>query len=179
MSTLLLAPHSDDEALFAAFLVMRHQPDVVVCLGDPSPEIRELRERETTHALSHMGFRGNLWFWLHAEGEADRRALRQDLLDPLWSSYDRVFAPAVHPDGHPEHNLVGEVALDVYGSGQTTCYHTYTRLGGRTRDGREVPFHPGWIGPKLRALSVYQTQHVHPDRQPWFTSMIDLREWVA
>lgn len=179
MSYLLLAPHSDDEVLFASFSILHYQPDIVIIAGDPDRRIREIRERETRLALNHLGARGKVWWWPHVEGQIDKRALKHDLLDTLFALYGTVFAPAVEPHGHLEHNMVGEVALEVYGPKHVVSYLTYTRDRGRSRDGKEVPFLAPWVSQKLQALSFYKSQIAHPERQPWFTSLIDLREWVA
>ncbi len=189
--TLLLAPHSDDETLFASFIVLRFNPDVVVCANDPDEAIRKLRVLETQRALGALGhnWEQKLRFWPYEEGKLDKDTVKGNLsthvagpIDPMFeprAGYEFVFAPAVETNGHEEHNLVGEAALETFGPKQTLSYLTYTRTGGRSRDGREMPFLSEWVGAKLRALSEYKTQHALPGRQEWFTSMLDLREWVS
>jgi hypothetical protein len=59
--------------------------------------------------------------------------------------------------------------------GQRVCtFHTYT-AGGKVRGGVPVPFHPEWIGQKLRALARYQSQLRHPRAHGFFID--DLREY--
>lgn len=184
MTALLLAPHADDETLFAAYTLMRYRPHVVVCLkaGDRSG-------RETEEAIAELGLDpyghiddaepgAGLEQWPYAE----ERPIPNDLLELLWTrrdEYDRVFAPAVEEGGHEQHNEIGRIAVTVFGVGRVTGYLTYTRAGGRSTWGTLVEPTTDWIAMKLRALSCYQSQIDRDATRPWFYDQLDLREWVA
>jgi LmbE family N-acetylglucosaminyl deacetylase len=196
MRTLLLAPHSDDEILFAAYTIARHECQVAIVARDPDEGIAEVRLMESTKAVGQMARRASVRYLGHVEGAISEPRLRKDLerflpdnddsFDPLvaqaggYTEPVHVFAPVVEDDGHDEHNLVGRLAVEVFGLGSVTAYPTYTRHGGRTTDvGREVPIENEWIIQKFWALSCFKSQIAHPARRPWFYDLLDMREWYA
>jgi len=176
MRAVLFAPHSDDETLFAAWLIIRHRPIVFVVADDPDPLVASTRRQETVRALCCLQPDLSVHFSGLIEGQFDLHDVGREMRKIHGAT--QVFAPAVEEGGHAEHNMVGQQAVAVWGEGMTTRYSTYTRSGGRTRMGAEVPYRSAWIALKLKALSCYRSQHEIPARAPWFTSMIDLREWV-
>lgn len=184
MKSLLLSPHNDDAELFASFLCLRHQPHVVVCLrsfrmGERSYPHRQFRmtfqerEAETAAAMEILGCSWEQWTIPDnlPEPEGYLRPALARLEEREW---DQVFAPAVEKEGQFQHNLIGELADEAFGS--VAHYTTYTKSG-RSRDGEEVPFEPEWPALKLRALACYVTQIKHPSTRAHF---IDggLREYV-
>lgn len=169
---------NDDAELFAAFSCLRYRPDVVVCLRSYVEEARygvtaETREAETAAALEILGCSWEQWPY------RDDRPIPGDFFDLLMTrrdDYDRVFAPAVEDGGHEHHSKIGQVAEAVFGD-RVVSYLTYTRHGGRSRDGVEVVPEPGWIAKKSRALACYRSQIALPDMAPHFVG--ELREWYA
>ena len=92
---------------------------------------------------------------------------------------DIVIAPSYEEGGHEQHNAVAQAATSVFG-GDVIHYLTYTREGGRSRDGYLVkPDDPEWIALKLRALACYRSQLRIENCRPWFTDLLDLNEWLA
>jgi LmbE family N-acetylglucosaminyl deacetylase len=177
MNSLLLAPHADDETLFAAYTILRERPDVVVCFRAPRDgRAQEIREQETAAA---MGFLGAEWEqWPYSEG----RELPRDFLDLLVrraGEYERCYAPAVEGGGHDEHNAVGRAAVAAFGPDRVGGYLTYTRDGGRSKWGDLVEPEPGWIALKLEALACYRSQIEREATRSWFYDLLDLREWSA
>jgi glycosyltransferase involved in cell wall biosynthesis/LmbE family N-acetylglucosaminyl deacetylase len=164
----LFAPHNDDETLFAAFTVLRHRPNVVVCYesvrdyGDP-----RLREAETRDAMSVLGAT-SVQQWAGGDLIAQMRELDERMRP------DRVWAPSVR-SSHPEHVAVARAAAEVFGP-RVTTYHTYIH-GTKVRSEQVVPFEPGWIGQKLRALARYDSQIRHPRAHEFFLE--DLREYYG
>ena len=109
MKSVLLSPHNDDETLFCAYTVMRYKPLVVVVTDCMNMEDKGidfmLRRRETLEAMSILG------------ADVIFLGLRDDMFDDLDLEMaieglkpDKVFAPALYPNGHKTHNLVGKVA---------------------------------------------------------------------
>lgn len=177
MSSLLIAPHSDDEILFASYLIRKYAPTVVIVADDPDPTQALLRRGESERACKLLDARVEP-HWLHfTEGAINRDELKSRLAD---FSATQVFAPAVEASGHDEHNLVGEVALELYGK-KVRPYLTYTRAAGRSRNpyGEIYPWSVECISRKLRALAEFRTQIQHPARRPWFYDQLDMREWFA
>jgi LmbE family N-acetylglucosaminyl deacetylase len=120
---ILLAPHNDDECLFTAYTIMRHKPLVVVCTDGMNYSHKGVdfvaRRRETLNAMEVLGARV-LFLGLRDDclEEADLE-LAIEGLKPA-----RVFAPACYPNGHKGHNIVGKVALELWGS-KVVKYATY------------------------------------------------------
>jgi LmbE family N-acetylglucosaminyl deacetylase len=173
-STLLLAPHSDDETLFCCWTLLREHPDVVICLQDP--EDAKGRSIETQMAMDTLRHKGNLIFWDHKEQATDPSDLLNSLAE-IRQYYEWCYAPQPEPGGHEEHNAVGFAAKKLFGE-NITYYKTYTRSTGRSRGSVEVEYEPLWLARKLRALACYVSQHDHPHRRYWFEQP-DLREWYA
>lgn len=161
MTGVLFSPHNDDETLFAAFTVIRYQPEVVVCFksardyGDAG-----LRECETRAAVKVLGAPfGEQW----DGGDLRMRMQLYDQYRPF--PIPRVWAPS--PDtSHPDHLTVARAARDVFGD-RVTYYHTY-RDGEKVRAARPVTFDPGWLELKLRALACYRSQIQHPRAHQFF-----------
>lgn len=187
MKAAILVPHADDETLFASSFIMRYDPDVYLCYMPEPTEERETRTDEFKRALVEL--HGDDEFtWLGAYEGGDLLGLKKRLEDwlppPLFLDrrrnavyYDHIIAPVPYEHGHAEHNRVGELALEVYGPGNVTLYHTYTRSGGRIAGATRIELSPGEVVRKLRALACYRSQIEHEARRPWFTSQLDLTEW--
>ena len=183
MTALLLSPHNDDEVLFASYLCLRYHPHVIVCLRSGVQErygvYASEREEETEEAMRHLGCTWEQWPYQDQSFDHFRGigALRGGF-EALAGQYDHCFAPAVELEGHEQHNLIGQLAREVFGD-RITHYLTYTRDGGRSRDGvPNEPDEPEWIAAKMQALACYRSQlRVHNCR-PWFYEQLDLREWI-
>jgi LmbE family N-acetylglucosaminyl deacetylase len=175
MSDLLLAPHADDETLFASFLVQRYKPIVVVVIDDGrehggellaalvAQDVREYRELKFPPGFD----RSMLKTWLH------------DFVEERgWP--ERVFAPWPEPEGHEDHNEVGVAAIEYFGRDLVTSYLTYAPRGERSRGGMlSEPEHPEHVRQKLIALGCYRSQILNERTRPWFYDLLDMREWVA
>lgn len=182
MSATLLAPHNDDETLFASYLVQKFRPRVFVCLRSQVQYDRygitaERRERETKAALRELGL-GKTRDYLQL-GELDSKPrwhlLRRELTAVVPRS-GPVFAPAYEDGGHEQHNELAVIARDLFGS-RVIAYATYVRGQEKTRSKTEVVPEPAWIVGKLRALACYRSQIEEPSCRPWFLG--DLREYLV
>lgn len=185
MTALLLAPHNDDEVLFASFLCLRYRPHVVICLrsfrmADPSyPGGHAVsffeREFETELAMKSLGC---LWTQLMRPDDpyaVDWTGFREEILD-IAPDPEIVFAPADEDGGHEQHNQVARLADHIYGEERVTHYLTYTAAG-RSRSENEVGFEPEWIVTKLHAMACYKSQAAHPATRSHFIDN-GLREYV-
>lgn len=180
MTALVLSPHNDDCELFCAFSALDTQAHVIVVLRSQVQQDRYgitalTREAETVEAMRELDLNYEQWDFL------DRDPDWSEVLDAMYGlaehEWDPVFAPAVEVDGHEHHDRVGEMALEVFGPDRVTSYLTYTRTGGRSRNGVEIVPEPDWIERKHRALACYRSQIAEPSCRPWF--MGDLREYVV
>lgn len=177
--SIVFAPHGDDETLFAAYTCMRERAHVIICTQDADPEIRKKRSLETTSAITILGCSHHEWPMPASDPDWDAAKIWME----SWNSYqlvastpDRVYAPAVHPEGHAQHNKVGELALEVFQE-KVIPYTLYAPRAVRHVGGQEIVPTTDEIARKLRALACYQTQIENPATRPWFFELLDLREW--
>ena len=166
-AAVLFAPHADDEALFAAFSMIRYRPRVVVCFpssGDYGDTAARLEESRAAAAILGSG-PVEQWDGLDLVGkmaELDAR-LRPTI----------AFAP--HPaSSHPEHSAVAHAAAEAFGD-RLRRFHTYDDAG-KVRRGDLVAHEPGWADLKRRALACYRTQREHPRARRFFDD--DLAEYL-
>jgi LmbE family N-acetylglucosaminyl deacetylase len=183
VTALLLAPHNDDETLFAGFSVQRFSPHVVTCFQSWAQEQRggpshSVRQEETIRACWNLG--ATDWEqWLVRDDAPDAEMLAALLIEIRdRQGWDMVLAPAFEDGGHEQHNLVAEMALGVFGEHRLVTYLTYVRGSGKTRSDTEVPFDAMMVSKKMRAMSCYRSQIAVENTRYWFCDET-LREWYA
>lgn len=157
---ILLAPHADDETLFACYTLLREKPCVVLCLpGAERHGAREVRQAEFATAMKIVGCP---WISLmDIDLEAGLRLLKPD----------HVWAPLPEEGGNFDHNWIGGLALHLW-PGAVTFYTTYTEHG-RTTAGELVEVEPHWLGLKRAALSCYKSQLASPGTRDHFFRAMD------
>ena len=171
MNALLVAPHADDESLFACYLALRLRARVVVCLD--SGLIRFL---ELTDAMDVLGCE---WSMIRTPEDDPNWGLVQSTIE--WDAKDAttLIAPAYEDGGHEHHNRVARI-VDELDHPHVVRYLTYVRGRGRST-GVEVPSSQPMRDLKLAALLCYQSQIKNPATAPWFPggAYSDMREWIA
>ena len=121
---LLLAPHNDDEVLFAAYTIMREKPLVIVITDGWQHVHRynisvEQRRRESVEAMNMLC--APILFM----GLPDDNFIEDELRERLkWIDADVIYAPEVYQNGNPQHNMVGRVAKELFGD-KVKTYSTY------------------------------------------------------
>lgn len=182
MTALLLAPHHDDETLFAAYTCLRHKPHVVTCFASHVQASRggpdhDTRLWETKMALATLGIE------THQQLPVRDDVVDEEMLASCLAEVERtsrwtvVFAPAVEDGGHHQHNLVGTLAEQVFGADRLRSYMTYRRGKGRSVSANEVPYEADWPAVKFKAMACHSSQINLPDCRPWFSNWD--REWYA
>ncbi len=152
---ILLAPHPDDETLFAAYTLLEHHPIVLVCYpGAARHGAPEKRLAELADAMRVLDCK-----WAPPPNGDLEESLRRFDVDHAW-------APYPEPGGHSVHNRVGELAVELW-PGRVTWYTTYTEEG-RSTAGALVSPKDGWQQLKIRALNCYASQIAHPGTRPHF-----------
>lgn len=177
MGTLFLQPHSDDGTLFAAWTILRYRPHVVTCFeshvqaqrGGPDHATRLWEDKM---ALFQLGIRDFTQLPVRDDGP-DEQMLVACLEEFKEQEWERVFAPAVELGGHAQHNMVGDVAAQLWED--VTFYTTYVRGQGRTRTDHEVSYEDDWPAAKFRAMACYVSQINTENCRPWFSDWD--REW--
>lgn len=174
---LLLSPHNDDEALFAAYTLLRHRPLVLTCLDGARkasyPTVSQ-RVAESAAAMTMLGCDyDHLWIPVDDRGWQEEVESRVALrgIDP-----EHVWAPFPEPDGHRHHNRLGELATRLW-PGRVSFYSTYTHTDAtgvrRSTQGSPVPYENGWPELKRRALDCYRTQIEREGTRMHFTQPLD------
>lgn len=158
---ILLAPHNDDEALFASYIIQNYHPLVVIVTDSYIQEKRGdgvdafTRIVETQLAMEILG--AELQFLGIPDDLLTDQRLRESLVQFDAKEIETVFAPAIE-GGHPHHDLVGRVADEMF-PGKVWHYSTYTK---------DRPYPAGHIRvyataemkkKKLAALDCYRSQH--------------------
>lgn len=161
MTTLLLSPHNDDEALSASYIALRERPKViVVLLGARKKDYADPVERvaESAAAMDLLGCEfEQLWFPIDqgVDWELVEMRLRAEPVP------DRVWVPVPEPGGHSHHNKLARVAAEIW-PGRLSYFSTYrvNEAGWpiRTTHGQPIEEHAHWPALKRQALDCYQTQ---------------------
>lgn len=165
MTSILFAPHGDDETLFAFYTLLRYRPHVVVVLTSGAT-----RFFETQAAAKVAGV--TVEQWGHPEHAPDWARIRRQVHEAV-SGFDRIMGPAFEVGGHEHHNGVAGV-LDDYED--VRSYLTYRRGHGRSSGGVEVVPTQDERELKRQALDCYKSQLADPATAPWFGD--DQREFV-
>lgn len=168
---LLLAPHPDDESLFAFYQLLRHQAHVYVLL-DSIPS----RQAEFAAAMRIAGRSwtySNIW-----EGDPKWRILEGAIATDA-ADYDTLIAPAFEEGGHEHHNRVASI-VDTLSHPRVIRYLTYRRGYGRSEGGIKIAASLEERQLKARALNCYVSQRHDPQTAAWFPAGAygTLDEWI-
>jgi LmbE family N-acetylglucosaminyl deacetylase len=160
VSSLLLAPHADDETLFAFYALLRDGADVLVCL-EPGQERRQ--ELEAAMKIANRG-------WAVLEPSQPEKNPDWTVIgDAIWEyaqAYETIIAPAFEGGGHEHHNCVAAIAATL--AKPVTAYYTYERGQARTARGMYVVASAAERVLKRRAMDCYKSQIAREDTAPWF-----------
>jgi len=181
MKALLLAPHNDDEALFASFTCIREKPSVVVVTDswiqfDRGDGITaEQRKKESEEAMAILGC--SVSFLGIPDNTLGNNKKSREVLRAQFKKFspDVVYAPAIQ-GGNKHHDLVGLVALECFPN--VLQYTTYSKQSLYTKGEVEIVPTPGEFELKERALACYKTQQAHPWTAPHFAAVEGKSEWL-
>lgn len=160
---LLLAPHSDDETLFASFVQLEHRPKVVVCLQGrrarhlPRNATREAESRASAEVL------GTDVVFIESPCDPPDWRTVENFVRSLGAGAEHIFAPLPEVDGASQHNAIGNLAVGLFGADRVTFYATYTLHSGRTQTGARIEERDGWPALKQQALACFRSQSGKPD----------------
>jgi LmbE family N-acetylglucosaminyl deacetylase len=176
---IFLAPHNDDESLFAAYTLMRVKPLVIIITdsyiqpgrGDSGCSMEE-RRKETIDAMNLIGC--PVLFMGIPDTELTKDVLCERLkgFDP-----ETVYVPALQ-GGNPQHDLINKVALELFGKDKCEQYCTYTKTELYTTGGWEVAPTQQEIELKNKMLDCYQSQINLPSTAPHFEAVRNRSEWL-
>lgn len=176
---IVLAPHNDDESLFLAYTLMRVKPLVIVVTdsyiqparGDKGCEPAK-RRQETIEAMKIAEC--PVLFMNIPDTILDEKILRERLkgLNPA-----RVYAPAIHEGGNVHHNIVGKVALEMFGD-RCERYTSYNSTELYIEGNFEIKPTQEEKNLKGKMLACYTSQVNLPSTRPHFEAVIDKPEWL-
>lgn len=179
--TLFLAPHNDDEALFAAYTLMRKKPLVFIITDAHIQTNRgekgcdaETRWNESKKAMEILGCP------VIRLGIKDYELVLANLINFFQftlSGFDEIYAPAMQ-NGNPHHDIVSEAAKYVWGD-KVKYYSTYAFGEFFTKGNIEVIPTEEEYQLKLKALDCYQSQINLPSTAEHFKAAKDAKsEWL-
>jgi LmbE family N-acetylglucosaminyl deacetylase len=185
---LLIAPHNDDETLFAGFLIQKVKPDCVVIVYDSYIQVqrgftrcsKSARREESCQALSLIGVPTARFLGFADSQLADAKEIAQ-ALSVTFPKATEVWAPVEEEGGHTQHNLVASAATAAFGDKIVDRYLMYIRGQGKSTSTQPVEIRPEWIIPKLKALACYRSQIEIPELGcwPWFIESLTEYLYVA
>lgn len=181
---LFVAPHNDDAVLFGAFTLQRERPHVFTVFDSFLQVSRghvacraAVRQKEDIAATTILGCCIDFG---HIPDDEPAQTVRDLLSKRLanWRHAAEVWLPAVQEDGHEQHNLVGEVGLQVFAGSKIHRYLTYTRILGKSTAGIRVDCTGSMVLKKLQSLACYRTQMEIDALGCWPHFLRDQNEYV-
>lgn len=177
--SLAIIPHQDDDSLFMAFTLLREKPLVLFVTDSYIQAQRgdgitaDQRNGEALKAMEILGCSacfGTI---------PDTQITREELLSLFHRFYgfDKVYAPMPYENGNPHHNLIGEVAKEVWPN--VIQYATYTRTNLWMNGKTEIIPTPEELALKNRALACYRSQILLPSTKPHFLAVLGKSEWLG
>lgn len=178
-SSIFLAPHNDDEALFGAYTLMREKPLVIIVTDSfIQPErgeincTAEIRRQETINA---MAIAGCPVVFLGIKDKELTEELLIERLKPF--NPEVVYAPAIH-GGNAHHDMVGRVARQLF-PGRSRHYTTYTKLDLYTTGSTEIRPTEHEKALKTKMLNCYESQLALPWQKTLFHHWNGANEWLS
>lgn len=190
ISTIIVAPHPDDETLATGgmirYLREREVRVRVVAVTDgeasypDSPGLGSIRSQEQEAALAELGIPQDCILRLHLPDSnvaASEKSLVLALAD-LVSADCHLVAPWQH-DWHPDHEACGRAAVEAASRKRATLsswffwtWPTATPDVLRPLNLRSLPLHQATQAAKERALACHQSQLHHASGHPILTESV-------
>ena len=174
-----ISTHNDDESLFGAYTLLRQKCLVIVVTdsfiqverGDVDCDAYN-RRQETIEAMKIAGC--PVVFLGIKDTELTEEILieRLKVFNPA-----RVYAPAIHEGGNVHHNIVGKVALELFGD-RCERYTSYNSTQLYIQGNFEVKPTLTEKVLKGRMLACYTSQLSLPSTRPHFEAVVDRSEWL-
>lgn len=178
-NTIFLSPHQDDETLYGAVTLMREKPLVIICTSSHIQPDRgdmgctdEIRRQETINAMALIGCP------VVFLGIKDKELTYENLYERLKGfSSDRVYAPAIQ-GGNRHHDIVSQVAVDIFGTERCKLYTTYNSDELHTTGFFEIKPTAEEFLLKNKMLDCYKSQLALSSTLPHFKAVYGKSEWL-
>lgn len=178
---IFIEPHQDDAVLYGFYTLIREKPLLIsVTSSFIQPERgeagcdAETRNKETIEAAKIAGC--PIVFLNIRDTELTEEILRERLIG---FNPEKVYIPAQHENGNSHHNLIGKVALEIFGHDKCEQYCTYVRGDFNIVKGSwEVkPVH-NEAELKNKALDCFKSQLALPSTAPHFEAVRNKSEYL-
>lgn len=156
---LLLAPHSDDETLFASFVIQRTSPLVVICTDGVLHEKKfkiSVQTRRNESIMACRLLKAEVDFLGISDAEMTDEELRGQLETLSSKPWDMVFAPSL-TGGHAHHDMLSRVATEIWGE-RVVYYETYSQTSYHPDGEMRIIPTPAESRIKTEALKCYHSQ---------------------
>jgi len=175
-----LAPHNDDESLYAAYTLMRIKPLVIVVTESHIQPQRgdigctaEIRRKETINAMKLAGCP------VVFLGIPDTLLTEEMLYERLQGfEPETVYIPALQ-GGNPQHDMVHNVGMRLFGRQNVEQYATYSKTELYTMGSWEIVPTIVEMELKNKMLDCYQSQLNLPSTKPHFDAVRNRSEWLV
>lgn len=177
---IILSPHDDDNALFAAFTCMREKPTIVVCTDAYIQDMRgekgcdaQTRAKETEEAAKLLGCE------VVRLGIPDHMLTIERLIKEIHENIEvigKVYAPALQ-GGNIHHDIVHAVARARWPE-KVIFYTTYEKQKLYTEGDTEIIPTLEELALKNKALECYTSQINLPATRPHFEAVMGKSEWL-
>lgn len=187
---LLLSPHDDDSALFAAFTCMRQHPVIAVVTDSYIQPLRgevgcDAQTRAQESARAHETLECETVRLSIPDNAVTLEALLESFKD-LRRQYepDIVYTPALE-GGNVVHDLVTIAAEQVFGASFLRCYSTYAKhsqyVGADYQPVGTVEVEPTPAEARLkeRVLHCFESQLALDSTRPHFDAVKGRSEWLS
>lgn len=174
---LWISPHNDDSVLFGAFTLIREKP-LVLTVTDSfiqqnrgekiTPDQRRIEDIEAMKVLGCSIIFGGI-----RDDVIDDWALR--VLFSKFKNFETVYIPAPIIPGNIHHNLISQVASEIFPEAKQ--YMTYSATKLYMEGNEEVKPTPEELKLKDKALSCYVSQINLPATSPHFKAVEGHSEW--
>lgn len=183
--SMLIAPHNDDEVLWASTIALRASPLIVVVTDSwvqyNRGQVEITAERRRSESEESARILGCRIEFLGIRDDEIEETRPMDILEPLMErvigyKIKKVYAPAWQ-GGHPHHDLVSKVAKELFRVKVRVLYYsTYARGQNKTPHGLPLAITEAERETKFKALRC----HVSQSWQGHFTKvMMDPEEYIS
>jgi len=177
---LFLEPHQDDSVLYGAYTLMRLKPLVISITSSMIQPKRgdigcdaDTRNKELAAAMEILGC--PVLFMNIPDDELTEEELRARL---QFFNPETVYIPAIQ-GGNPQHDLVGMVALGLFGRNKCEQYSNYSKTNLFIQEGYEIIPTQQEIELKNKALDCFKSQLNLPSTKPHFDAVRNRSEWLV
>jgi LmbE family N-acetylglucosaminyl deacetylase len=173
--SILIAPHNDDEALYASYLILLEKPEVYIVYDGYQHQEKfnvkiEERRKESEEAMKILGVN------VHFLGGDDRDSSKEQVCRLMKQiPEDEIYYAPAKQGGNVQHDLVSDCAKELFN--KVFYYATYTKDNLTPKGKGYVMALEGQAELKEKALACYKSQ-IRLNK-PHFDAVRGQKEWLV